>query len=92
MSEADIFCGIAEQSHIPAELTRMALECAARLSGWSAVQVPKLTGCVEASRARVPETLETHDLELAVQIGKCYCKILEVIRYYKKRVISPFQG
>lgn len=35
MSEADIFCGIAEHPRIPAEFTRMALECAARLSGRS---------------------------------------------------------
>lgn len=35
MSDADIFCGIAEHPRIPAEFTRMALECAARLSGRS---------------------------------------------------------
>eukprot|EP00435_Cladocopium_sp_Y103_P064837 s597_g26.t1 len=35
MSDADIFCGIAEHPRIPAEFTRMALECAARLSGQS---------------------------------------------------------
>lgn len=38
MSDLDIFCGIAELQSLPAEHTRMALECVARLAGKSHVR------------------------------------------------------
>lgn len=63
MSEADIFCGIAEHPRIPAEFTRMALECAARLSGWSWLEMAQFCKADWLRNLSVPGTAPEMNLQ-----------------------------